>query len=265
MEEDKKIECKNTNCSHYIDKDRLHLYKGKFLFSIIICTLCIIGIFVLFQLSYSNSQDKIVKIQKEFCDNLTSRYLKSLTLTKDSTISLDKVVIDIVEENQKGSLSLLELQYNKLQHDFTVLSIWAGILMIVFLIFSIYSMFKVDEMQKQGREYLEKMEDTSQKAGTISNTLTQQSQEKINEIDKRAKEEMDKLSQEYKRQLNDLKQEMERLQNEFGETVSKETTEFKKLVQDYQDKLKENSIKNEQLISYFVKAIGDSSSLKNQD
>ena len=120
-----------------------------------------------------------------FYDNLTNKYLKSLTLTKDSTISLDQVVIDIVEEKQKESLSLLELQYNKLQHDFTILSLWAGILMIVFLIFSIYSMFKVDEMQKQGRDYLNTMEGFSIEAKNISDSIEDKANEEISSLEER--------------------------------------------------------------------------------
>ncbi len=90
---------------------------------------------------------------------------------------------------------MLELQYNKLQHDFTVLSLWAGILMIVFLIFSIYSIFKVDEMQKkQGRDYLDKMEDFSIKAKENSGNIEKQAAKKIKSLNDQADDEIKKLS-----------------------------------------------------------------------
>lgn len=260
MKESKDTKCENNNCSHYINKNRLHLYKGKFLFSIIICTICVIGIFVLFQLNYSNSQDKIVEVQENFYNNLTNKYLKSLTITKDSTISLDQVVIDIVQENQKESLSLLELQYNKLQHDFTVLSLWAGILMIVFLIFSIYSMFKVDEMQKQGRDYLKTMEENSTKAKEISDSIEIKANEKIVSLENRTIEEMSKLSDEYRKQVDELKATINRLKSEFETSVKAKTAEFETSVQKHKGELEQSSKRNEELFSQLVAAIRETGS-----
>lgn len=172
-----------------------------------------------------------------FYDNLTNKYLKSLTLTKDSTISLDQVVIDIVEEKQKESLSLLELQYNKLQHDFTILSLWAGILMIVFLIFSIYSMFKVDEMQKQGRDYLNTMEGFSIEAKNISDSIEDKANEEISSLEERTTKAMNGLSTESKKQLDDLKNTIDKLQSEFESSVKTKAREFEKTVETYKKSL----------------------------
>lgn len=115
-------------------ENRLSLYKGKFLFSIIAFTVAVIILFILFHVSYVNSQERIVSIHQNFCKDIAGR-LESLTVENDSTVVLDKVISDLIAENQKNTLSLLELQYNKLQSDFAILSLWAGVLMIVFLIF----------------------------------------------------------------------------------------------------------------------------------
>lgn len=273
--EDKLKKCDTKNCSHYINKNRLHLYKGKFLCSVIICTICIIVLFFLFLLSHSNSQDKIVSLHKEFSNELTNKYLKSLTLTKDSTIRLDNIVIDIIKENQKESLSLLELQYNKIQNDFTVLSLWAGILMIVFLIFSIYSMFKTDEMQKQGREYLNKMEEFSQKAKETSESIEEQVSSQIAALEKNTVEEMQKLSDESQRQLSQLQTKITDLQKTFETAVSTKTSEFENSVtaktnefdisvQQYKNMLEATSKRNDKLFTQLVNAIRDTSS-SNKD
>lgn len=254
----------SENCSHYIDKKHLHLYKNKFLGSIILCTLAIIILFFLYHLSYSNSQDKIIEVQKTFCDNLTNKYLKSLTITKDSTISLDQVVIDIVEEKQKESLSLLELQYNKLQHDFTVLSLWAGILMIVFLIFSIYSIFKVDEMQKQGRDYLDKMEDFSIEAKNISDSIEEQANQEISSLEERTTGAMGRLSTESEKQLNDLKNTIDKLQSEFESSVKTKTGEFEEAVETYKEELKQSSLNNDLLFQQLFKTLKETDSSSKQ-
>ena len=250
----------SENCSHYIDKKRLRLYKGKFLISIIVCTICIIAIFVLFHLNYRGSQNKVIEVQKEFYDNLTNKYLKSLTITKDSTISLDQVVIDIVEEKQKESLSLLELQYNKLQHDFTVLSLWAGILMIVFLIFSIYSIFKVDEMQKQGRDYLDKMEDFSIKAKENSGNIEKQAAKKIKSLNDQADDEIKKLSFASNKQLEELQTNITTIQKDFESSVAEKTLEFQKTIQQYRDEMKKTSEQNNKLLGDFVRLLVSSNS-----
>ncbi|UBD63955.1 hypothetical protein K6V25_13455 [Bacteroides salyersiae] len=261
--DDQSSEC-IENCSYYINKKRLHLYKNKFLYSIISCTLAIIALFALYHLSYSNSQDKIVEVQEMFYDNLTNKYLKSLTLTKDSTISLDQVVIDIVEEKQKESLSLLELQYNKLQHDFTILSLWAGILMIVFLIFSIYSMFKVDEMQKQGRDYLNTMEGFSIEAKNISDSIEDKANEEISSLEERTTKAMNGLSTESKKQLDDLKNTIDKLQSEFESSVKTKTREFEKTVETYKKELKQSSDNNNLLFQQLFKTIKETDSISKQ-
>lgn len=273
--EEKEISCEPENCSHYINKKTLHLYKGKFLFSIISCTICIIGLFFLYQISYSNSQNKIISINKENCDNITNKYLKSLTLTKDSTICLDKVVIDIIDENQKESLSLLELQYNRIQNEFIILSLWAGILMIVFLIFSIYSMFKIDEMQKQGREHLNRMEDFSTEAKETSKSIEEQATSKIADLRKNIDAEMAKLSSESKKQLDELQTKINELQktfenavsattSDFENSVTAKTKEFETSVQQYKNMIEASSKRNEELFTQLVNAIRDSGS-NNKD
>lgn len=258
--------CHTKNCSHYIGKNRLSLYKGKFLFSIIAFTVAVIILFILFHVSYVNSQERIVSIHQNFCKDIAGR-LESLTVENDSTVVLDKVISDLIAENQKNTLSLLELQYNKLQSDFAILSLWAGVLMIVFLIFSIYSIFKVDEMQKQGRDYLLKIEEISSSANEVSEKLTQQSQEKIENLDKMAQEEMEKLSAEYAKQLSELKEEIFKIQNSFQGIVKEKASDFEKTISTYREELKQNAIKNEQMLVQIVEAIknsGASSSNKEQ-
>lgn len=259
MGNDSNKDCEAKNCSHFINKNKLHLYKGKFLTAIISCTVCIIILFLLFLLSYSKSQDKIVGLHKE-CNDIAIKDLKSLTLTKDSTIHLDKIVIDIVEENQQKSLSLLELQYNKLQNDFTILSLWAGILMIVFLIFSIYSMFKVDEMQKQGRSYLDKMEEISTKSKEISAKIEKQATEKIKALENSTTAEMNKLSGEYDKRIKELENKISEILKDFESSVNTKTSEFQKISEKYRDEMKKTSEQNNQVLENFVQMIVSSNS-----
>ena len=48
--------------------------------------------------------------------------------------------------------TLLDLCLNKVDHEYSNITIWAAILTILFLVFSFYSIFKMDELIKQGRD-----------------------------------------------------------------------------------------------------------------
>lgn len=58
---------------------------------------------------------------------------------------------------QHATNELLELHFNRIQHEYTILALWAGVLMIVFLIFSFYSLYKTDDIAKQSKESLKEI------------------------------------------------------------------------------------------------------------
>lgn len=62
-------------------------------------------------------------------------------------------------DSQHATNELLELHFNRIQHEYTVLALWAGVLMIVFLIFSFYSLYKTDDIAKQGKESLKEIKE----------------------------------------------------------------------------------------------------------
>lgn len=60
---------------------------------------------------------------------------------------------------QHATNELLELHFNRIQHEYTVLALWAGVLMIVFLIFSFYSLYKTDDISQQSKESLKEIKE----------------------------------------------------------------------------------------------------------
>ena len=56
---------------------------------------------------------------------------------------------DLLEGQTK---TMVDLHLNKIEHEYTNITIWAAILTIIFLVFSFYSLYKADELIKQGRE-----------------------------------------------------------------------------------------------------------------
>ena len=47
---------------------------------------------------------------------------------------------------------MIDLHLNKVEHEYSNLTIWAAILTILFLVFSFYSIYKMDELLQQGNE-----------------------------------------------------------------------------------------------------------------
>lgn len=55
----------------------------------------------------------------------------------------------LVETQTKA---MIDLHLNKVEHEYSNLTIWAAILTILFLVFSFYSIFKMDELIQRGNE-----------------------------------------------------------------------------------------------------------------
>lgn len=50
--------------------------------------------------------------------------------------------------------AMIDLHLNKIEHEYSNITLWAAILTILFLVFSFYSVFKADELIKQGTDGL---------------------------------------------------------------------------------------------------------------
>jgi ElaB/YqjD/DUF883 family membrane-anchored ribosome-binding protein len=55
----------------------------------------------------------------------------------------------LLEEQTK---TMVDLHLNKVEHEYSNLTIWAAVLTILFLVFSFYSIYKMDELIQQGNE-----------------------------------------------------------------------------------------------------------------
>lgn len=96
-----------------------------------------------------------------------NKYIKAVVIASSTETAYRDWVKEInvtltqkqISQIQQESKSLLELEFNKIQNEYQGLILWAGILTIVFLIFSFYSLFRADDLVKQGREGLDKLND----------------------------------------------------------------------------------------------------------
>lgn len=65
------------------------------------------------------------------------------------------------------SEKMLELHLNKIEHEYTNITVWASVLTIIFLIFSFFSLFKIEQSRKEIEDLRRKGEEDIN--GTIAN------------------------------------------------------------------------------------------------
>ena len=71
----------------------------------------------------------------------------------DSKILRDSLLLVTERQVLEGQVkTMLDLHLNKVEHEYSNITLWAAILTILFLVFSFYSIFKVDDLVHQGHE-----------------------------------------------------------------------------------------------------------------
>lgn len=142
---------------------------------------------------------------------------------------------------QHATSELLELHFNRIQHEYTVLALWAGVLMIVFLIFSFYSLYKTDDIAKQSKENLKEIK---QKGDDVLAELKVQQEVLMS----RANNTIAQLNKETKESQN----KMDTLADTFGgrisaiEITAARLEQFFQIIEDTQTKQSDDSSKNKE-------------------
>ena len=151
-------------------------YAKLFIIVLSIYTIIFMGYQIFAVYNLNSSQDKIKNYYLEHIERADSLYCKLGSNNKailsaymqdsiyDSNIELlyleyEKVLKEdslrlcneraLIEMQTK---SMIDLHLNKVEHEYSNLTIWAAILTILFLVFSFYSIYKMDELIQQGNE-----------------------------------------------------------------------------------------------------------------
>ncbi len=95
-------------------------------------------------------------VQYKELSKLLSNHFENLDIFHkeyDSKIQRDSLLL-IVEQNvlESQTKNMIDLHLNKIEHEYSNITMWAAVLTIVFLVFSFYSIFKMDELIKQGND-----------------------------------------------------------------------------------------------------------------
>lgn len=102
----------------------------------------------------------------------------------------------LVETQTKA---MIDLHLNKVEHEYSNLTIWAAILTILFLVFSFYSIYKMDELIQQGNEGVKDIRSLKKSGEDLIEKLEETSKSEIektrNQIDDFIKEQQTRMVQ----------------------------------------------------------------------
>lgn len=90
-----------------------------------------------------------------FISVLNSHFAKidSLHRQYDEKLLRDSLRLNTERELLEGQTkAMLELHLNKIEHEYSNITMWGAVLTILFLVFSFYSIYKMDELIQQGNE-----------------------------------------------------------------------------------------------------------------
>lgn len=123
------------------------------------------------------------------------------------------------------SEKMLELHLNKIEHEYTNITVWAAVLTIIFLVFSFFSLFKIEQSRKEIEDLRRKGEENIN--GTIANAtsifsgLREQNQSTIDSY----KESIENLIEDFRSNLNLLKSYIEEYQSKLDAINKKDGDE----------------------------------------
>lgn len=174
--------------------DKKNGYRWQFIGSLIVVSLIAIISYVCLAHSYRQRLDRIEEIQVEDGKQLTNLFKTIPYNNRALAVETDKISRTL-EDHEQRMESLMELEFEKLQNDFNFISLWAGIITIVFLIFSIYSIFKTDEMLKKSETVYEKIKRNAEVIGDMTKSIQSKYQEELGTLKKGADDYMNEMAQ----------------------------------------------------------------------
>lgn len=96
-------------------------------------------------LSYSQSDNLCMIFKAHFNE------MESIHQEYNERLLRDSLRLNTERELLNGQTkTMIDLHLDKIEHEYSNITIWAAVLTIIFLVFSFYSIFKIDELIQQG-------------------------------------------------------------------------------------------------------------------
>lgn len=210
-------------------------YKWQFIGSLIVVSLIAIISYACLAHSYHQRLNRIEEIQIEDSKQLTNLFNTKPYNNRTLAVETDKIS-RMLEDHEERMESLMEMEFEKLQNDFNFISLWAGIITIVFLIFSIYSIFKTDEMLKKSEIVYEQIKGDAELVGNMTKKIKSKYQTELGSLKKGSDDYMKEMAQKMS-MLNERLVNVDTLIRQYKEAVqTDEVVQTSTEEQDVQEK-----------------------------
>ena len=107
--------------------------------------------------------------------------------------------------------TMLELHLNKIEHEYSNITMWGAVLTILFLVFSFYSIYKMDELIQQGNEGVKDIKRLKKEGDDSITSVKTENNEQI----KKLKEETEKIIKEHREKLEGMSSNFSAQQNDL--------------------------------------------------
>lgn len=145
---------------------------------------------------------------------LNSHFAKidSLHRQYDDKLLRDSLRLNTERELLEGQTkTMLELHLNKIEHEYSNITMWGAILTILFLVFSFYSIYKMDELIQQGNEGVKDIKRLKKEGDDSITCVKTENNEQI----KKLKEETEKIIKEHREKLEGMSSNFSAQQNDL--------------------------------------------------
>ena len=157
--------------------------------------------------------------------------------------------------------AMIDLHLDKIEHEYSNITMWGAILTILFLVFSFYSLYKIDELIKQGQEGVVKINNLKTEGEKIVNQFEVEKGKVVTTIQKQLQEiitagnnTQQKISEQYKNAIEstklnltaksetivvDFEKQFSNITEKYKETYESQQKEFSQLIMNAQNILAE--------------------------
>lgn len=254
---DKKVpeeSCEKVNCAHFLERNKYQHYRGRFIWIVIGATVAVGILFAIIAYFYKCSLQEVVSLHQMYQKEI-QKSLRSFEQKEDGCVYVNEQLALSMQEHMQSTQTLLQVQSQKIQSDFTILSVWAGILMIVFLVFSIYSMFKTDELVKQGRAGLDAIENAREKVSEHIAKIDTHVENELKKVSAEAKKQSEDITNNALASLTEVKNQAEKEKANFKQVVEEKTNEFQKIYGNYVSMLNSAGRQNDNILNTLMEAL----------
>lgn len=150
-------------------------------------------------------------------------------------LSMDSLRLCTERELLEGQTkAMIDLHLDKIEHEYSNITMWGAILTILFLVFSFYSLYKIDELIKQGQEGVAKIDKIKTEGEQSVKKFKYEKQKVINDINNQILGVTEAISKEQQQKFKDLDRQ---LQEQFQNTTGYLAERSKKMLDDFEKQL----------------------------